>query len=130
MRKQHPQRNLLLLGHKRPIILQHLDLLQLRTKLVDLLVIIEAQLALLNSLQASNGGEDLGARRNPEDRVQGHVLFGVEASLPGSAGDDLIAILVDGDKDQACDSGGFVAGNAVERLLDRFLRFRVDHFVV
>lgn len=113
VREQHPQGDVLLLVNQRPVFLQNLDLLQFGTQLVHLLVVVKAQLALLDGLQASNCGKDLGARCDPEDGVETHVFLGVQTLLSRSTRGNFVAILVNSNEDKACDSSGLVASHAV-----------------
>lgn len=81
VREKFSQGDLAGLIDKGSIVLQDLNLRQFRTQFVHLLVVIELQDSLLDSLHADDGGEKLGAGCNPEDRVHGHRLGGVQTFL-------------------------------------------------
>jgi hypothetical protein len=94
MRKQHPQRNLLVLLYQLPILLQYLDIFQFRDQLLDLVSIIQMQLSLLNQLHDRNACDHLSARCDPENIVERHVLGAVDSPFARSVGEELLAILV------------------------------------
>jgi hypothetical protein len=57
MAQQHPQGDIILLVHQSSIILQDLDLLQFRAKLIYLLVVVEIEDSLFDGLHAGDSGK-------------------------------------------------------------------------
>jgi hypothetical protein len=78
---EHPERNLALLQRQRPILLQDLDILQVREILLDKIPIVQLQQPLFHKLHTGNSRNQLGTRCDPEDGVRSHGLGAVESAF-------------------------------------------------
>lgn len=148
VRQEHSESDLVLLVDQGAIILQNLDFGQFWTELVDLLVVVETQDSLFNSLHTSHCSEKLRAGRNPEDSVHCHRLLAVETFLwicqalqslqrtqskiwctylSRSTGSDLFSILVNCNENESCNASVLVACDRVKACLHRGLSLLIDH---
>jgi hypothetical protein len=104
MRQQHPQSNPVRLLNQLSILLQNLDIFQLRHQPLNLIRIIQTKHFLLNKLHARYPRYQLGARKNGKDRVECHGLIACNASFAACMRKSL-AILVDCYKHSAGNAG-------------------------
>jgi hypothetical protein len=78
---EHPERNLALLRCQRPILLQDLDVFQVRELRLDQIPVVHLHQPLFHELHAGNGRNQLRTRCNPEDGVCSHGLGAVESAF-------------------------------------------------
>lgn len=83
------------------VILQHLEFLNLGNVLIQVLWVIELELALLDKLKTSDGCEQFSAAGDPKDRVEIHGLVTIQALMPRGIGSDSFTIPVNCSKNNA-----------------------------
>lgn len=124
VRQQHPHGDPVLLIHEFRLpmlvhILQDANGLELRTKIFDLIGVIETQFALFDQLHDSDTSDQFRARCYPEDGVKGHGGLAVGTFPATGVLEKSLSIFVDHDQDTSRDLVG-VCGDVV----DCFANFR------
>jgi hypothetical protein len=128
MRHEHPKRYLALLRRQRPILLQDLDILQVREFRLDKIPIVQRQQPLFHELHTGNSRNQLGTRCDPENRVRSHGLGAVESAFTSRVREQF-AILAHYDDTDAGDVRLWVRTCIVDGLGEVFDNFGGERHV-